>query len=486
MRFLLALFVAFAITIVPAPIADAYFQLGAPLPIGPTCSDSAPVIASYFGLSTCTFNDPMTSASTTDVNNSGAAGFNWYTQNIYCTASFVGDIGVSGSTTTLTVASVNSTAGCNLAVGQTLGGGNGTTGPSSVTTITALGSGSGGTGTYTISPAQTLTSRQLTASAVTPSSDLSFSGSGLELINVGQGANNVSLSTMYATDFPSAAPIDYHGVSFTGGMYSRIYLTFNVALAPVCTDGLSNCRWPAWWANSYPGTIWHSTYIENDYLDAEPAGAGAVAHTSYLHEWSGGSDEADSNFPGTTSCTLTFDGSTFNTIDAFWIPSSLSGFAGGFYGYVFNAGTCGGNAVVSGTISGSTLTVNTLLAGSLAANSYIGYNGSPSGLKISSGSGSTWTLSSSPGNVGPIQMVIANGNVCTYYTTANAGCTNTPFAGVFSDPETHGNGFTLMISSGCTAAIVSPVSCNGATGSWPMFVKNAQVWQTSISNKIVQ
>lgn len=445
------------------------------------CGDIAPIIAAAFGFTTCTLSDPFTSASTTDVNNTGNAGFNWYTQNVYCNPSFTGSI----TTTVLTVSAFNANSGCNIAAGMTLGGGNGTTGPASVTTITSLGTGTGTTGTYNVSVSQTLSSRQLTASVVTPGSDLTFSGSGLDLINVGQGTNNVSMSTVYVNDYPTSAPITYHGISFKGGFYSRIYLSFDSTKAPTCTGGLSNCRWPAWWANSYPGTIWQSDYVEDDFLDALPGPTGFVQKTSFMHEFSGGSGLADSNFPTPTSCSLNFNGVAYTTVDGFWVPSSLSGFSGGYYGYVFNADTCGGNAVINGTISGTTLTVNSVTAGAVAINSFIGGNGVNSGQHITAGSGTTWTVSQSQ-TVGPEQMVIANGNVCTYYTAQNAGCTNTPFTGVYSNPETHGNGFALMISSGCTAVVANPTNCNGATGSWPLLVKNAQVWQTSMANKIVQ
>ena len=86
-------------------------------------------------------------------------------------------------------------------------------------------------------------------------------------------------------------------------------------------------------------------------------------------------------------------------------------------------------------------------------------------------------------------MVIANGNVCTYYPAGESGCTNNPSTGVFALPETSGDGMNLLISSGCASAIVhSPPQTNECTGTgeWDMLVKNVQVWQLSLANKVVK
>lgn len=454
--------------------AFAFFGLGVAVPAS-QCGDIAPIIAAAFGFTTCTLSDPFTSASTTDINNTGLSGYNWYTQDNENQASFTGSI----SGTVLTVSVYNATSSAAIQVGMTIGTGDGITSPTPGTKITSLGTGTGGTGTYNISASQTLASQKLNGSLAQPTSTLVYSAAGLKMTNVGQGINNYGISTTYVLDVPAGIPQPYHGTSFTGGMYSRLYMAFDTTKAPTCTGGLSNCRWPAWWGNSYPGTIVNTEFVEDDFLDALPS-SGSTQKTSFLHD-----NGSDSNFPTVTSCTLTWDGVTFNTVDGFWIPSSLSGFAGGYYGYVFNEGSCGGNAVINGTISGTTLTVNSVLAGTVAINSFIGGNNVNSGQKITAGSGTTWTVSQSQ-TVGPVQMVIANGNVCTYYTAQNKGCTNSPFTGVFSNPETHGNGFQLVISSGCTATVANPTNCNGATGEWDLLVKNAQVWQTSLSNKIVQ
>jgi hypothetical protein len=60
-------------------------------------------------------------------------------------------------------------------------------------------------------------------------------------------------------------------------------------------------------------------------------------------------------------------------------------------------------ATFTGTIVGATLTVSSV-TGTIAANQSLVYTGSPVPLIIASGSGSTWTLSQSPGNIGPISM----------------------------------------------------------------------------------
>lgn len=57
----------------------------------------------------------------------------------------------------------------------------------------------------------------------------------------------------------------------------------------------------------------------------------------------------------------------------------------------------------TGTIVGNTLVVSGV-TGTITINDNLFYSGSPSGVTISGGSGTTWTLSTSPGNVGPIAM----------------------------------------------------------------------------------
>lgn len=451
-----------------------------------TCPDSVPALASGFGASTCMLNDPLTSSSTTDTLGTNLAGYNWYTQNPYHQAYFTGSI----SGTTLTVSAMAPNNSIMLEVGMTLGSGDGTTAPTGGTTITALGTGSGSTGTYTVSASQTLSSQKLTASFAQPAATLSYSASGLTMNNVGQGTNNYGIGTAIFNDLPSGVPAPYHGVTFKGTMYARAYIAFDQTLAPTCAHGLSDCRWPAWWGISWYGTTFGSGgYVESDFLDALPGSPGTVQKTSFLHAFA--VTAGDSNFPSPTGCTLTFDGSTFNTVDFLWVPTTANGGAG-IYAFAFNADSCGGNAVINGSIGGAghdTLTVNSVTSGSIAVGSYIGGNGIAGGTKIASGSGSTWILNQGQGaDLSSRTIVIANGNVCTYYLSANPNCSDTPASGMFSAAETNGNGFALLLSSGCTASIVTASSCNIGTntGNWPMKIKDVQVWCTDSSCKQVQ
>ena len=477
--------------LIPQRITEAsfaIFQVGGS--VSSSCPDSVPAIAAGMGLNTCTFYDPLTSSATVDLQGTNNAGYNWYTQQVLCTVFFHATI----ATTVMTVVSIDQQQGCQggvnpatLTVGMTIGQGGTPGSPSAGTQITSLGTGTGLTGTYNINNSQTVSSSTpMTASFIQPASTMTFSGAGLKMAGAGQATNNYGIATT-ANLQNGSAPAPYHGTTFTAGVYARIYWTFDETKSVVCTGGSANCRWPAWWGYTYPG-ITGSQYMEIDFQDNLPAG-GYVSHTSFLHEYNTVNGTVDSNFPGTSSCTFSYNGSTFNTIDTIWLPSSFFGGTFGIWAFAINADTCGGNAVVMAHQSGNTVTIDSVISGTVATNSYMGGNGVPAGQKIVSGSGSSWTVNGAGATISSEKMIIANGNVCTYYPSASSGCTNNPFSGVFAIPETDGNGMDLILSSGCAAAYVATpptgIQCSGS-GEWDLFAKNVQAWQTSLGNKIVQ
>lgn len=475
----------------PAQKADAAFAIfqTARQATVTTCPDFTPVLAAAFSASACAFYDSMADSTKFDLDNTGAAGFNWYMQNNYCEPQFTGSI----SGTTLTVTAMSAQNFCNIAAGMTIGRGATGTGPTPATKITALGTGSGGTGTYVVSPSQTMTSQQVSATFAQPGGSLTFSASGVSINNVGQGTNNYGIGSTYISDRPAgSAPFPYHGTSFKGGpVYIRAYIGFDKSKSPnpACSFGLSACRWPAWWHVSFPGEVLGQAFLEVDTIDALPGGPSTVAKTSFLHEWTGGSS-VDSNFPAPTNCTLTFDGVAFNTMDFLWVPTTSNGGAG-IYAFAFNADSCGGNAVIKGHIIGTTLTVESVISGTVAANSYIAGDTTVGNTKIIGGSGTTWTVNNSQTVASNTTIVVANGNACVYYLSANQNCSDSPASGGFSSPETLGSGFNMILSSGCSAVVVTTPpdsNCDYTThaGDWPLLVKNVQVWCTDSSCKQVQ
>jgi hypothetical protein len=489
-------------------VAPSYEQRFAPFMATsglPVCPDAVPILAAAFAQNTCILSDSMQSASTFDTLGSNNAGYTWYTEQYYCAVFFHATI--SGTVMTVPGGGIDASTGCGsgiagtavLAVGETIGQGGVPGSPTAGTMITSLGTGTGGAGTYNISPSQTVSSSTaMVASFAQPTSSIVNSAAGLKLTSAGQGTNNYGIGSIAPLTEPASTPFTYHGWSISGGVYARLYWAFDQTKSVVCTGGSANCRWNAWWMNSAPGTVAGNPFMEMDMNDARDAGGGSVSKASFMHNYRPGTDDV-SNFGYTTACTYTLDGSTFNTVDLFWIPTTATGMGGaGIWASIFNANSCGGNAVITGYIdngsgsAGTTLHVSSVLAGTVAIGSSIGGNGVTSGsTKINSGSGSTWTVSISQlvGSAGsPVKMIVANGNVCTYYLSAASNCTASSFAGAYSIAETTGNSITLIISSGCAAAVVnSPPTgsqCSGA-GEFDLLVKNVQVWCASSACKIV-
>lgn len=467
----------------PSSAAFVSFQASNNNPVG--CSDNVPAIAAAFGFNTCTFYDSMQSLGTVDVNQTGVAGFNWYTQDSYNIASFTGSI----SGTTLTVSAVQFGT---LAVRQTLGSGGGGN-PTAGTTITALGSGSGGTGTYTVSVSQTLASTNLSASIAQAPNTMSVSASGLTLTNVSNGATNFGISTTHLLSQTAGPPVPYHGMTFQNGGHFRAYLAYDENLGHNIT-GLTNARWPAWWHTNYAGLAAGARYLEIDTLDALPAGmSNPVSIDNFLHDWSGATSE-DSGFsiPSRANlCNPTVDATTFHTYDMLWVPTTKNS-GTGIWAFFFDIETCSGNALFTGSISGTVLTVSAVSFGTLKTGSYIGGIGVTGKTTVSSlgtGTGGTGTYNLNfSSTVSSETMFASNQNICQYFLSPGVStCTNSTTQGVFSTPEFQGNGLNLILSSGCQN-YYSTTNCNvgTSTGDWPMKIKNIQVWQTQIGDKLVQ
>lgn len=469
----------------PANDGNTFVRGGVTTNIPSSCSDSVPALAAGIGYNTCTFNDSMQSASTFDKQGTNNSGFNWYTQTPYCGVWFHATI----AGTAMTVQSIDHTGGCDanvtaaLGANQTIGQGGTAGSPTAGTTIVS-GSGT----SFVVTPSQTVSSSTaMYASFI--QNGLVNSGAGLTINNNSQGANNFGLASTALLTNPAGANT-WHGTVFANGLYARVYWAFDETKAPVCTNGLIDCRWPAWWATSYPGVVQNGPFVEMDAADALPGG-GSVSRGTFVHAYNNGHGQVDSNFPTTTACTVTYDGSTFNTVDWLWIPSTVlnSTNHAGIWASAFNADTCGGNAIIKGHITGTTLTVESVISGSIG-NNYMGGDGVSAGTKITSGSGTTWTVNNSQTVASGTTIIIANGNVCTYYLSpGQSGCSNTPYAGIFAEAESGSAGMTLILNSGCAGVLVStPTTANqcSGTGEWDLLAKNVQVWQTSSINKVVQ
>jgi hypothetical protein len=474
--------------------------------ISPSCADLTPSIASAVGYTACSFADLMTSSTTTDLYQTNLPGFNWYTQNNYCEIHFHAH---TLSATILSVDSVDGMGNCgqnSILQNMTIGAGaSQQTAGDLLTPGTIFGtqiSGSTGeAGNYNISSntATVGSSIAMTASIQQPASTYSFSNTrGQEISNVSQGLNNFSESTVaLLTGGTSITNNTYHGTTFINGLYWRIYFTFDESLSNNgCASGLRDCRWPAIWMQSYAGTTTSNPTLEVDALDMTQGPTGSVSLLQHLHTYTATGDiDSELNYsPRSQLCTPSLDGTTFHTIDTLWIPTSSSFLGGmGLWKFFFDAQTCAGAyAVGSATINGTSLSVVKLAAGSLTANQWIDCNGCGGGVQISSGSDSSWTLSSNVGYLGTVNFIAGNMEGCPYFGEAETPCpiSGSNTRGAFSAPERYGAGINLLLSAGCTATTVSyPATnsqCSGSAGSWPIYFLNSQVWQASLSDKVVQ
>lgn len=474
------------------PLAAAFVRGGSPVPATSAgCTDSVPPMASAFGMSTCTFYDSMQSSSTVDLNSSGTAGFNWYTQNSFSLAAFTASI----SATTMAVTSVDAVTDpasgkATPQIGMTISCGAGGTCPTAGTKITACPGGTcGGTGNYTVDTSQTVSSGQMIASFAQQPASLSFSAAGLSIINVAQGLNNYSLGTTHILLPSTGSPMPYHGISFKGGMYQRSYVAFDESKSSGgCTHGLADCRWPSPWMYSYPGVAYGADAVEVDTCDCVPNPGPVFTIEDFLHE---PAKSADSNWNqparATAVCNPVFDGVVFHTIDQLWVPTTLNS-GTGIYAFIWDYDTCAtAGGVFTGHISGTTLTVD---SGSpkLGQDVWFSCTNCAANSQIQSCSSSTvCTIKGGSQTVSSQTIVAANGNTCAYFLSpGQAGCTDTPSAGVFAQPELTGNGFTLLMAAGCSATVVGTPTGSECVGNTTYKVKNYEVWQTSLSNKVVQ
>lgn len=463
----------------------------------PACPDAPPPVAAGFGMNTCVFFDPMTSLSTIDVNANGLApstGVNWYTQadGNYASyqATIVGTAMTTGTPTSGTIAA-----------GQTVGYGGDTCTPTPGTQIV---SGSGNS--WVITPSQSCSGSVISSFAQAPST-LSAGPNGLTISNVSQANDNFGIATYaYLNHGNGTGPAVYRGTTFrmAKGFLVRGYFSWDNSLAPnTNTYGLTNLRWPAWWGTTQPGvpvTIPYTyQYVEADICDCFPVGGNnpPVNLNNFIYDEGNGGTNASNNFGSggnyVNFCNPVFDGNTFHTIDFLWVPTTLNSGAG-LFAYLIDEDTCPGNAVFNGSISGTTLTVNSVAAGSLKINSFIACGGCANHTQIMGGSAPTWTLNNGS-SVSNITMVASDQNNCSYYLSpGTAGCQTQGYAGAYAIGEIEDQGFTMIISSGCTnywsdptmAPTATSTTCTGATGSWPMHIKWVQAWCVDMSCKRVQ
>lgn len=499
MKKLAGIFLALTLCLLPATSGNSMLRGGITGPtVAASCPDAVPGPAAAFGFNTCTFFDPMTSSSTFDLNATNLPGYNWYMTEQYHFASFIGTI----AATTLTVTAVD-TSSVPIAVGMTLGYGGSGTQVTPGTTVTAILTGSGGVGTYTVSNSQTIAvSATFTASYVQAANTLSFSAAGLSMNNVSQGDNNYGIGSAALISRPNPpTPMPYHGTTFQNGFYYRIYWAFDESLSPGriihtgCPGGLDCLRWPSPWITTVPGTANNGNFQEVDIIDAFPQTTlpGIVDLGNHLHDFHSGAffDDNWSGINRTNICSPAMNGTNFFSLDFLWVPTTKDN-GGGLFAVFWDPQNCGGNGTFTGTISGTTLTISGLCAGcSLNTFSHITGNNVQDGTVITGGSGTTWTVNNSQ-TVSSTTMVASNMNSCVYYLSpGQAACAGTPFAGIFADAELTGNGFQLLLASGCTAyygATTPSTTCNVNTsaGNWPMKIAKFQMWQTQLTDKIVQ
>ncbi|HUD11460.1 MAG TPA: hypothetical protein VMS08_03545 [Candidatus Saccharimonadia bacterium] len=476
----------------------------------PSCADAPPAVAAGFGFNTCVFFDSMTSLSSVDVNMTNAApntGLNWYTEEPGGFSSYAAVI----SGTNMTASTIyNGT----IIPGQTVGYGGDTCAPSPGTKIVSQTSGTtGSSGVYVVSISQSCTGTVASSFAQSPSY-LSASASGLTISNVSQATDNFGIATVaYINDANVAmdGKAVYRGTTFrmSKGFLVRAYYSWDNSLAPdTSVHGLTNLRWPAWWGTSQWGVPNNGAssyeYVESDICDCFPVNMSTNLNNFVYDEGiSSGSPVtyASNNFGSggdyTNICNPVFDGSTFHTIDFLWVPSTLNSGVG-LFAYLVDEDTCPGNAVFNGTLSGvdgNILIVNSITAGSLKIGSYIACGGCANHTKITSGSGTIWGVNNGANGVANVTMVASDQNNCAYYLSPGAaGCQTQGYAGAYSIAETNDQGFALIISSACTNYWSDPTmpptttstACNGATGSWPLHVKNVQVWCIDMTCKRVK
>lgn len=502
MKKLAGIFLALTLCLLPVTSGNSMLRGGLTTPAsGPSCPDSVPGPATAFGFTTCTFFDSMQSSSTFDLNGTQQPGYNWYVHEPYHFVSFQGAI----SGTTLTVSSVdNCCENQTIQVGQTIGYGGTGTAPTAGTTITGLLSGTGGTGTYTISPSQTLSSSTLMSSFIQPSNSMSFSAAGVNMFNVGQGDNNYGIGSTGVQNFSGGpgSTQGYHGTTFKNGMYWRLYWAFDESLSPGrvigtgCPSGLTCLRWPSPWITSWPGTAYGGNFQEVDIIDAYPQTTtpGIVDLGNHLHDYHSGAffDDNWSGINRPNICSPAMNGTNFFSLDFLYVPTTKNN-GGGMFAIFWDPQNCGGNGTFTGTISGTQLNISGLCAGcSLNSFSHITGNNVQDGTVVTGTCGANCFTVNNSQTVSSELMVASNMNSCVYYLSpGQAACAGTPFAGIFAEQELSGNGFQLLFASGCTAyygSTTPSASCNAGTsaGNWPMHVKNVQVWQTQLTDKVVQ
>jgi hypothetical protein len=313
-----------------------------------------------------------------------------------------------------------------------------------------------------------------------PASTLSISSpSVLEITNVGQGNNNFGLTTTYLKTAGPGIVNTFNGFVASGGWYAEISMAFDETLSPNLPSGLSEARWPALSAYSWPGTLYNTSSDEWDLPDCLPAGAGAVALSFYLHE-------------NSTVSVKNYADQWRGTIATFGSLVGGSGYVSGTYANVqiTGNGEFSGVGLATITVSGGSVT-NVVVQASLrvsngevftCTNSWLG--GSGSGFSFTVTSTGTLVLSATQfhkygtlnipdtGNGGSISFYfdgIMVGETTTSLTggsnpeATNDGSGNPDnYNGVFTAYQTNGSGFNFVIASGCAGYYPA--------GNWPLYV----------------
>lgn len=134
----------------------------------------------------------------------------------------------------------------------------------------------------------------------------------------GAGDNSPTLSTVY---LPSGAST-YHGRTFQNGFYVRFTIAFDESL------GVSNTPFPAMWMANWGGTVTQE-YLEIDVLDALVGLPGTVIRPTFHHHWNAPGQAANTSTQfALAGAGLVFDGTTYNTIDMLWVPTTKNGGTG--------------------------------------------------------------------------------------------------------------------------------------------------------------
>lgn len=444
---------------------------------GVSCGIATPAPAVAAGL-TCKYFEGFDSLAGIDLNNTGASGFNFYTQ-----CNFAGYGNVSAQTSSgnqLTFSTMPTPFGISVGA-QIYDPVNGRIPQPTYATAVS------GSGPFTVTLSNSVTGVIANGALIgaflapQPAAKLSVSNSVLTMANVGQGSSNYGMGTIYITSAGPGLTLNYNGYVAPGDWYSEIKWAFDESLGNG-SGGLTNKRWPALSAYSWPGTLFGQATDEWDIPDLLP-GVGNVALDFFMHAGGTVHGPADQD-------TYTNQGrGQVNTL------GSLTG-GSGYVNGTYNAVPLTGSGVAAGvtaniTVAGGAVTAVTIVAPGIrvvasesltCANTSLG--GTGSGWHVTVASITNYVFQASVFNtigayykragasgVGQLTFYF-NGIVMGTVTFSQGGpaspAISNNYNGVFTEAEQFGSGFTFVVANGCQG--------NFGGGDWPLLIDYFGVW----------